>query len=155
MASRVVSSVVCCDIVGGTFTLAISNNNEVHVFGMSVMGAHGFQEKTVSPRVIPLLSNIHSVSSIGMFTICLDNNGIVFTLGSNYQGELGVGIDKKTLPCTHQLQKVNLPPIQQISCGISFAICLSYEGEIFSFGSSYAGQLGHGKTKNSKKAKKN
>ena len=153
MASRVVSSVVCCDIVGGHFTLMISNNNEVHVFGMSTLGAHGFEEKEVTPRVIPLLINIHSVCSFGIFTVFLDNNGNVFTIGGNFQGELGIGKNKKSLPYTNQLQRVTLPPIQQISCGVSFGICVSYEGDLYSFGSNYSGQLGHGHLKNLKKPK--
>merc|ERR1712100_591876 len=71
---------------------------------------------------------------------CLDNDGNVFTFGNNNQGKLGIG--DKDLEYTSIPQKVNLPPCTQISCGSHFAMFLSEDGELFSFGFNQYGQLG-------------
>ena len=45
-------------------------------------------------------------------------------------------------------QKVFLPTINQVSCGIGFTMCLSTDGFVYSFGANKHGHLGHGNTTN-------
>ena len=90
------------------------------------------------------MKDISSVKCGSEHTICLDVFGNVFTFGSNRFGQLGIGIDKETLPQTCNPQKVDLPPIKQISCGSRFNICVSEDHEVFSFGENNRGQLGLG-----------
>ena len=63
-------------------------------------------------------------------------------LVSNEYGQLGIG--DKDLSHTSIPQKVNLPPCKQISCGNNFTMCLSENGEVYSFGNNDYGQLGLG-----------
>ena len=48
----------------------------------------------------------------------------------------------ETLNYTFIPQAVILPPIQQISCGIDFSVCLTDDGYVYSFGDNSVGQLG-------------
>ena len=122
----------CIDICGSS--ISISESGELYTFGISVHGANGYKEKIFPPKVIPSLIDIRSVKCGLEHTICLDILGNVFTFGSNTFGQLGIGIDKKTLPQTCEPQKVNLPPIKQISCGSKFNMCISEDHEAFYFG---------------------
>ena len=74
-------------------------------------------------------------------TITLSNEGIVYSFGKNYFGQLGLGhyttIDSP-VPIT------NAPRIKQISCGANFTFCVDFEGFLWSFGENYSGQLGTG-----------
>ena len=132
---------VVCSVL---YTGFISKDGTVFSCGCCFDGEHGHDEKIISnPTAIPTLKNIISISS-GSQTVCLDNDGNVYTFGSNEYGKLGIGVDEDTLKFTHIPQKVNLPPCKQISCGYGFIICLTEDGLLCSFGDNNCGQLGLG-----------
>ena len=118
--------------------------------GYSESSAHGFICKTSTyfdktpPRMIPSLIHIKSVATIENHSVCLDNDGNVFTFGSNEFGQLGISKDKDRLKSTHFPRKVNLPPCKEVSCGCEFTICLTEDGLVYSFGNNDHGQLGLG-----------
>ena len=90
----------------------------------------------------------------------------VYSFGVNYRVQLGVcdipsftsglinfakswfgyGAQENTevIKFTHIPQKVNFPVITQVACGTGFTVCLSADGEVFTFGDNRNGQLGHG-----------
>ena len=138
---------MCVDDYWGVngFTICISNEGDVYSFGKHAKGAHGHEELSVFPeRKISSLKNIKSISCGENHTICLDNHGNVFSFGSNHYGQLGVEKEKVTLGYTHYIQTISLPLIKQVSCGRYFSICLSEDGNLYSFGYNNYGQLGHG-----------
>ena len=143
---RTISTVVS----GNDHTLCISNENTVFSIGYSEDSAHGFTSKNSSsfdlssPKMIPSLIHIKSVVSVHTHSVCLDNDGNVFTFGSNLFGLLGIGVDGESLKSTHIPQKINLPPCKQVSCGNEFTICLTEDGLVYSFGYNFYGQLGLG-----------
>ena len=138
------ATLLCNDSFPNRCTMVISNDKDVYSYGKQEKGVLGLEESLVlSPTKIPLLKNIKAVEC-GYQTVCLDFDGNVFTFGGNFYGQLGVGKDKNVLLCTHIPQKVDLPPIKQISCGNDFVMCLSECGELFSFGENLQGQLGLG-----------
>ena len=140
---------VCFDGFDFGYTLCTSGNGEVYSFGKNSKRAHGHKEEHVfSPTKIPSLRNIKSIDCGCFHTVCLDNDGIAFTFGCNGYGELGVGKEVRELEYTYIPQKLNLPLIKQVSCGNSFTICLSEDGELYSFGYNYFGQLGKGDNEN-------
>ena len=145
-ASRVLSSVVCGDNYVNGYTMFISNDNTVYSLGKHTQGEPGQKEETdsYSLNIIPSLTNIQSIDCGVEHVICLDIDGNVFTLGSNVYGQLGICKDKETVKYIYVPQKVDISPIQQISCGGYFNICLSEDGDLFSFGANYFGQLGQG-----------
>ena len=141
MAHRSLSAIVCGDIC----TLSLNDEGNVLSFGYTVCGQHGHEEEQViTPTVIPSLLNITSIATGEHHSVCLDNGGNVFTFGNNQFGQLGIGVDMHTLYFTHITQKMNLPPCTQVSCGSAFTICLSENGELYSFGRNDLGQLGLG-----------
>ena len=139
---RTISTIIC----GKEKTTCLSNDGCIFSFGKSDLGAIAIeQEKYVFPPVkIPTLTNIQCVAGFLENIICLDYSGTVYTFGDNKNGQLGIGLDEDTLQYTHIPQKVNLPPCKEVSCGIRFAICLSEDGFIYSFGCNNFGQLGIG-----------
>ena len=141
MAKRVVPTMICSDQA----SLCISSNGDVYSAGNSNSGVHGHGRNGISIKqftVIPSLHHITNIDCCSNFTICLDNEGSVFTFGSNEYGQLGVS-NRKDLPRSYTPQKVELPPCKQVCCGDSFAICVSDSSEVYSFGFNPYGQLGY------------
>ena len=88
MALRSVSTIVCSN----SFTVCINIDQNVVSFGSSCYRAHGHDEEDVfPPKIIPTLNHIISISAGIEHSVCLDNDGNVFTFGGNYNGQLGIG----------------------------------------------------------------
>ena len=87
-------------------------------------------------------------------TVCLSDEGIVHSFGSNKYHQLGCAeqnVTFKSLPFQVTSFHMNnqilpLPIIKEISCGAYFTICLDYEGSLYSFGQNKQGELGIGNT---------
>ena len=143
MANRIVASIVCNEYCGfNAFSMSISSNGDVYSVGSHSEGAHGQKENFTPLQKIGGLTNIVSIDCGEIHSICLDIDGNVFTFGNNEFGQLGRKIDTTY---THIPQKLtNIPPITQISCGSYFNVCLSNEGDLYSFGQNKYGQLGLG-----------
>ena len=140
-SQRVVSSLVCKK----ELTVCISNDGEVYSFGRHCFGAHGHDTNVVlTPTRIPSLSKIVSIACGSNNTVCLNDSGVVFTLGSNRYGQLGIGVNHLLLLHSSTPQKLNLPPIKQVSCGDTFIACVTTTGDVITFGNSFYGQLGLG-----------
>ena len=79
----------------------------------------------------------------GSHTVTVSDDGIVYSFGSNYYGQLGLGHNKDVLSPT-PIQK--LAKIKQVFCGFTFTICIDERGSMWSFGNNQFGQLGTGDT---------
>jgi len=78
-------------------------------------------------------------------TMCLTENGEVFTWGYGKDGSLGHGNgDNVDLPKEVEYFKKNNIKIEKIECGDYFSLCLSSDGQLYSFGQNSFGQLGLG-----------
>ena len=144
MSKRVESTLVCADrgnFIG--YSLSLSHDGIVYGFGKQFLEANGEEEEIVlPPKPITLLTDIKSISC-GIAHACfLDIDNSVFTIGNNRYGQLGVGRQSR-IQSISTPQKLELPRIKQISCGGFFTICLSENGDIFSFGYGESGVLGH------------
>ena len=149
MTYRTLSTVLCVDFmdvygdVVNHCSLFLSHDGQVNSVGIHSHNGHGHEKFRVFPPTrIPSLQNIKSIDCGLYHTVCLDYNGVVFTIGTNMDGQLGVEND---LYRTHVPQLLDsLPPIKQISCGASFTICVCESGDVYAFGSNDTGQLGLG-----------
>ena len=106
------NSVVC----GRMHTLFLSNDGHVFSSGSSQFhrGIHGHEDlRILSPKMIPSLINVKSISASSTHSICVDDDGNVYTFGINRNGQLGIGVDQNTLESTHIPQKVNIPPCKK------------------------------------------
>ena len=134
---RTSSTIVC-----GSFTLCITHNKTVCSFGSAATISYGLKDEDIfPPKSIPL-QNINSINCGPVHSICLDNDGTVYSFGFQDFGQLGLGFT--ALFYTYIPQKVDLPPCTQISCGDQFTMCLSESGEVYSFGINEYGSLGLG-----------
>jgi X-linked retinitis pigmentosa GTPase regulator len=72
----------------------MSDNGELYIWGSGIFG------EFLSPqRVISLKTPVRDISIGGCFGAAIDINGMVWTWGSNANGELGVGdYDPRTNP---------------------------------------------------------
>ena len=151
MVSRVVSNCICNGYFMDPeeFTICLSASGDVYSVGSNENRAHGHCERYVFPlRKITSLKDIKSIACGDQHTVCLTFDGIVYTFGSNDAGQLGIQkknrfkIGKK-LKYTHEPQMLDLPPIEQVSCGNDFTVCLSEKLYVYSFGFNSHGQLGY------------
>ena len=150
MLERVQASIICTNGV----TLSISNHKEVYSMGRTNYGENGHEENITIPTIISRLQNIKSISCGRSHSMCLDSDGNVFTFGYNQDGQTGTGkkfkvkknnfLKKIVFDFTNKPQKVDLPPIKQISSGESFNMCVSESGEVYAFGCNMYGELGLG-----------
>ena len=160
MALRVVPTIVSsCG-----YTVCLSDKGELYSFGHSLAHAHGHAEDAVfDPKQICGLNNIVGVDCGDEHTACIDSNGNLFLFGDNRNGQLGlelnwsnviqsvmkvVTLKRRDIKHTHEFQKIDVPKIKQVCCGKYFNVCVSEEGELYSFGDNMYGQLGHGDVKN-------
>ena len=142
---------------GPFHTAVLTNSGTVFGFGDGSSGQlgqielHAKNSKQVCsvPHIIPGLNHIavKSISCGAYHTAILDENGSLWTFGSNEKGQLGLG----TLPLdateksVREPQKVRVTPqILQCCCGFNFTLILDDQGVASSFGDGSSGQLGHG-----------
>ena len=152
VVNRVLSTLVCSNFQDrDQITISISSEREVLSFGKAPLGGHGHPEVNIfPPKVIPTLKDIVSIACGEEHSLFLDSSGNVYTAGCNGNGQLGFVKKKKKLSFakshqpryTHEIHKVDIPTIKQISCGSKFNICVSEDGCVYSFGDNNAGQLG-------------
>ena len=78
---------------GGFHTITLSNEGSVYCFGQNQFGQLGIGEKTdflVSvPTLIPNLPKITQISCGYSFTVCVDEEGFIWSFGDNQYGQLG------------------------------------------------------------------
>ena len=148
MAIRISPTMVC----GYDFSICVSADGIVSSFGRDENGTHGHQSTKIisTPTPVSSVSSIIQIDSYG-HTLCLDNNGISYSFGSNLFGELGIGkekifllraIGKSPIRNTSIPKNIDLNSIKQVSCGSCFTMCLSDDGILYSFGNNDKGQLG-------------
>ena len=143
------------------FSLSISDDGELYLYGRHAMLLDIKQDDSVPLKLFPSLNTIKAIDCGNLHVICLDVDGNVYTFGSNDYGQLGIGpipvkqrrfhfhktVEKEVLKVAYEPQKVELPPIKNISSSKHSCFCVSEDGELFSFGFNSSGELGHGDCK--------
>ena len=119
-----------------TFTLCLSTTGKLNLIEYSS------QKQDFISKELNMLKNI-TLFDCGLdHIVCLDDSNCVFSMGGNDCGQLGNKME--SFVSTEKPQQVELPPIRYISCGNYFTICVSTEGEVYSFGNGRNGKLGLG-----------
>ena len=129
---------------GNYHSLFQNNKEEIFSCGYNQYGQCGlghFYSPQITPILIPNVPlNIVQFVCGSQHSLFLDSEGIVFSVGHNEYGELGLGHN------TNQniAEKIpNIPPIKIISCVNSSCYLIDLEGNLWSFGNNDFGQLGH------------
>ena len=106
---------------GYAHTVTLSDDGIVHSFGRNTEGQLGLgHNNDVSlPTPIPNLPKIMEISCGSKFTVCIDNEGGLWSFG---QRNRGTGNKKsKNFP-----QKIaHIPPVQAVSCGYSHTLIIT------------------------------
>ena len=142
-------SLVVVDIrCGRHYTVLLTDKQQVFTFGSISEDANN---QILSPTLISVFQGekITSISCGFDHALALSQTGKVYAWGCNLLGELGLNENKyeRKPKLIEMTKKVS---VKQISCGNSFSLLLTNEGNIYSFGYNYHGQLGHNHTNNVK-----
>ena len=134
-----IKSVVCKD-----HTVCLDFDGNVYTFGNNADGKLGVNvdrnvlEFTHIPQKVNL-PPCKEVSCGENFTICLTDDGMVYSFGNNEYGELGLGnYENYNSP---QLIS-SLKDVEFIECGGNHTFCKTLNNEIYSWGYNNIGQLG-------------
>jgi len=88
-----------------------------------------------------ILGKIVQIAKGNTHSLVLTGNGKVYSWGSNYYGQLGLG-NYIQYPYPKQVIIPNGEKIKQIGAGSGFSVALTENGEIYSWGSNSGGRLG-------------
>ncbi|PIK55369.1 hypothetical protein BSL78_07739 [Apostichopus japonicus] len=104
----------------------------------------GHAERTDSPTLIETLKNKHIINAAcgRTHSLCLTDEGTVYSFGDNRLGQLGIGCQSASVgtPCKIDYHSF---PIVQVACGGEFSMILDCKGNLHSFGCQEYSQLGH------------
>jgi len=133
-------------------SLLLTSTGRVLSFGTAQYGAlgHGYGSgKQLSdemrPRYIDALSHVRCtcVSAGELHSAVVTTDGDVYTWGDGFCGQLGLG-DKRPQLLPRQVENGGLEDecVSSISCGNRHTLCVTEDGEVFSFGLGHFGVLG-------------
>eukprot|EP01084_Bolivina_argentea_P058608 107020_1 len=121
-------------------------SGKVYGIGDSLFGANGATNRLQKWNHIKQMINITKIATGRDHSLCLNSDGKVLSLGSNYYGQLGLGthddyshIEPELIPLFIQLNVV----IIDIACGTSHSVVLSNDGKVYTFGSNRYGECGN------------
>jgi len=126
-------------------TLALLEDGTVWAWGWNDAGMLGSitnpWDRSNIPIKVPVIENIKSVSAGTYHSVALDNNGTVWTWGSNFMGQLGDGTIKgRLIPNLIS----NLNGVKEISAGFLHTLALKEDGTVWAWGNNSHGQVGDG-----------
>ena len=104
-------------------TITLSNDGTAYSFGRNadVLGL-GHNNDVSLPTPIPNLPKIKMISCGGYFTVCVDEEGFIWSFGFNNWGQLGTG-NKTNFNVPQKL--LNIPPVLSVSCGSDHTLMIT------------------------------
>ncbi|BBN07322.1 hypothetical protein MPTK1_4g02880 [Marchantia polymorpha subsp. ruderalis] len=134
-------------VAGKYLTLFIDSRGSLYGCGSNKFGVLG-QELSVSECRIPVCIQVPvpvlQVSASSHHVALVSRNGEVYTYGDNSSNCLGHGEIGGQLFQPRLVETLKNIPCKQVSTGLMFTAALTREGEVYTWGSSSNGQLGHG-----------
>lgn len=125
-------------------TVAVAEDGSLWGWGLNEVGQIGLGPNIANtniPTKIPDTFGFKFVCAGDRFSVGLDQYGSLWSFGSNFFGQLGLG-DYKDRYVPSQI--LSLPPVQQVACGKSHIVALDFDGHVWSIGLNNCGQLGLG-----------
>ncbi len=137
-------------ISAGSFhTLALTKNGKMYTFGSNNYGQLGFGDYVdinIPTLVMEAPNNVIQISTGHNYSLCLTNDGHIYSFGINTLGQLGLGdYNIRNVPTLVLAVPNN---IVQISAGGDSSFALSNTGKVYAFGYNEEGQLGLGNYSN-------
>ena len=139
---------------GDDHTLMITNDSDFWSCGKNIFGqlCHEDKEDRSSPQKTPF-SNISKLSAGSCHSLFQNNKGEIFSCGNNQWGQCGLG-HFDSLQITPSLILSAPSNIVHFVCGSYHSLFLDSEGNVFSVGDNYSGELGLGHKKKQNELKK-
>jgi len=133
---------------GKNFTMMICDGKLMAVgsnkYGQLGIGNYESQNKFICVNV-----ENHVIKQIACgddFSYILTENGLLYSTGNNFYGQLGFGHERDTNKFSYV--HVSEIPIKKIWCGSKFVYCITDDNDIYACGENYHGQLGLNHNKN-------
>ncbi len=144
---------------GEKHTVALDDEGNVWTWGYNEMGqlGDGTTEHKSKPVAVSKETGLGKVTQIaaGVYhTVALDDEGNVWTWGSNRNGQLGDGTTEYKSKPVAVSKETGLVKVTQIAAGVYHTVALDDEGNVWTWGDNYFGQLGDDTRQNEKKPKK-
>ena len=127
---------------GEYHTVTLDEDGVVHCFGIKNYG----QEYTIIvhsddmelPNPLLNLPKIKEISCGSYFTVCVDEEGFVWSFGSNDCGQLGTG-NTTYFKAPQQIHEI--PPAFSVACGSDHTLIITHDSNLWSCGYNSYGQL--------------
>ncbi len=139
---------------GRNYTVLLTDDGTVYTAGCNDKGQLGDGTKEDRTRLVQVkglngegyLSHIRSIAVGDGCVVALDNEGTVWTWGSNDHGRLGNGTTTESLTPVKVLKEdgTELDNIVSVAAGAYHSLAISASGELWSWGYNKYGQLGIG-----------
>ncbi|XP_065082582.1 probable E3 ubiquitin-protein ligase HERC2 [Ochlerotatus camptorhynchus] len=134
---------------GSSHSAAITSSGELYTWGLGEYGrlGHGDNCTQLKPKLVATLQG-HRVIQVACGsrdaqTLCLTEEGLVFSWGDGDFGKLGRG-GSEGCSVPHQVERLNGVGVMQIECGAQFSLALTKSGEVWTWGKGDYYRLGHG-----------
>lgn len=134
---------VCLDAGGNIYTFGSNSSGQLGRtwnFNTIICAIKSFFAGKFSPYTVYNIPPIKQVSCGSNFTVCVTEDGHVYSFGSNKHGQLGLGDNLRgefnINPCRAEV----LQEIDFVACGGLHTICKTFYGEIYVFGLNFHGQ---------------
>jgi len=118
-------------------------------YGQLGISSKGIGKTYAKPKVCSFNIVIQDLSCGEEHAALLTNDGLLYTMGNNLNGRLGLkdkNVSNSTIPClVETLLDYN---IVKVACGWTHTAAVSSDGCVFTWGSNEFGALGHGNTEN-------
>lgn len=143
---------ICKISSGGAHTLLLDKEGQVYSMGLNERGqlGQGTEEPYVcEPRKVKGISSpVKEVAAGRDHSVCISVDGRVWVSGCNKKGKLGLGRRSAGMYDTFEPNEyLSDHEMSKVALGAGHTLTLSKNGEIFSWGSSSYGVLGHGMSK--------
>jgi len=130
---------------GYEHTIAVAEDHSLWSWGKNSFGQLGLptiDALVIQPSQIPLQGCFVSVDAGTEYSLALDKDGGLWSFGENADGTLGLGKENGAIVCVPQ--KIELPTITQYAAGNSSVLALDSNGDLWTWGDNFLGQLGIG-----------
>ncbi|KAL9651614.1 hypothetical protein ABK040_001559 [Willaertia magna] len=140
---------LCLIALGGSHTVLITNTNRIFVLGKNQNGQLGLGhnddvDHPTELKFEPFLEdNVYSVSCGDRHTIFLTKKGKLYSCGSNFNGQLGLG-HNSNVNTPKLCDVLSCKKAISVVCGSRHTVLITGKGKLYTVGSNAFGQLGHG-----------
>uniref|UniRef100_T1IYS2 HECT-type E3 ubiquitin transferase n=1 Tax=Strigamia maritima TaxID=126957 RepID=T1IYS2_STRMM len=145
LKSKRVRDIAC----GSSHSAAITSNGELYTWGMGEYGrlGHGDTVTQLRPKLVKALLGQRVIQaacgSRDAQTLCLTDEGLVYSWGDGDFGKLGRG-GSEGCNIPHNIERLNGLGVCQIECGAQFSMALTKSGQVWTWGKGDYFRLGHG-----------